>query len=148
MRLHMQVIDIIPSLYETVTPNDKIRVIKEVYAQKKIAHLMVVEENKLVGIVSIEDLYGFITGHWNDNSGTQLADVGLESKISSIMNTKIRTLNGRDCVAKAINTLCSTKLPCLPVVDDLNEPLGLLTYADIIQYLDSRLVVKVPRRIA
>ncbi|MFC1677084.1 CBS domain-containing protein [Planctomycetota bacterium] len=84
-----------------------------------IKRLPVLDDGKLVGIVTQTDLVRAMTSHY------------MWRNVSDIMNTNIDMINKSATITDAAKTMSSHKFSCV-IVADGNEPVGILTERDIL----------------
>lgn len=85
----------------------------------RISGLPVVEEDNLVGIVSLEDIV----------RAMQNNDLGAPT--SQYMTREVMTVAGYDSIVKAIRTFTEKQLGRLPVLDENHRLVGMITKGDI-----------------
>lgn len=116
----------------------------------RIRHLPVVENDKLVGIISDRDLRNAMPSCLGENESRSLA----ETPVSAIMKTDVITAHPLDFVEDAANTLFQKRIGCLPVVSG-DKLIGIITERDILHTLvemmgvsspTSRVEIQVPDR--
>lgn len=136
----------------TVSPDEKISAVIDLMKFNRIHRIPVVDaSDKLVGLIT----EGMIAA---DNSATSLSIYELNYLLSK---TEVRTvmvkhpiaINQNALMEQAADKLLAHDIGCLPVVDDDNQVVGILTQNDIFRaFLDmlawnkkgSRLIVRVP----
>jgi CBS domain-containing protein/anti-sigma regulatory factor (Ser/Thr protein kinase) len=91
----------------------------ELLRQEQISGSPVVSEGKLVGIVSLEDLIRSMIAH------------DLESSVSSYMTEEVITVNSFDPVVSAIEKFTKHGVGRLPVIDEQETLVGMITKGDI-----------------
>lgn len=64
-----------------------------------------------------------------------IADVDIEEKVTSVMESKFRRVNSNMSVREAAAMLSASELEALPVVDNDDELVGVVTYKDIVKDL-------------
>jgi acetoin utilization protein AcuB len=131
----------------SISPNIKLTEAYRLMIEKKIRHLPVVENRKLVGVVTDRDLRlatSLLTAHPFDPKTT----VGL------VMSHPVQTTNPNDPIELATQTMRELKIGCLPVIED-NRLVGIVTITDLLDALllltgihqpSGRLDVRLPNR--
>lgn len=104
---------------QTVTPETTMSAVLEIFRQKRISGAPVISGDKLVGLVSIEDLLKCL----------QKAD--LEAQTSNYMSTKLLTIHNTDPTIEALKLFVSSHYGRLPVIDTNGKLVGIITKGDI-----------------
>ena len=102
-----------------VTPETKMNDILEIFRKNRISGTPVVVDQKLAGVVSIEDLIRCL--QCND----------LSSPVSKYMSTKLLTTRSTDPVIEALKLFVSSHYGRLPVLDEQGQLAGIITKGDI-----------------
>jgi CBS domain-containing protein len=101
-----------------------------VAAREMVAHrigsVMVTEDAKLVGILTERDLLNKMVEHPFDPKQTSLG---------TLMRSEVVVLHSEDTVARAIHRMSQGGYRRLPIVDDRQRPVGLISVRDIVDYL-------------
>lgn len=129
----------------TIGTQESLQKVKQIYDNNSFHHLLVVEGGRLVGIVTDGDLYKLISSHVSKHSGEDIAIVALEARVSKIMNTNVVYMQEEENVMRAIHLFNEHHVSCLPVVNDALEPVGIVSWRDVMRYLESRVMDKVSR---
>lgn len=108
----------------TLTPSDTVAAAKEIFGGKRIHHVPVQENGKLVGLVTTYDL-------WKSTSDQEITD---DSKIETVMSKKVVKIGPDDKVGTAAEIFLDNRFHALPVVSDDNTLVGLVTTFDILRY--------------
>lgn len=103
----------------TVTPQTSMSDVLVLFRQTRISGAPVLDNNKLVGLVSIEDLLRCL----------QKSDLIAET--SHYMSTKLLTIKKNEPVIEALKQFTSSHYGRLPVVDDDGNLVGILTKGNI-----------------
>ena len=103
----------------TVTPETRMAQLKELLRTRKISGAPVLDQGKLVGIVSIEDLI------------KSLLDGKADIPVSERMTGRIITVQEEESVVEAIRKFAEYGVGRLPVVDARGQLAGILTGSDI-----------------
>lgn len=108
----------------TISPDDTMLDSKIIMKKKNISGIPVVEKDgTLVGIVSIVDVI------------LALDEVALDSKVGERMSKKVISLNENQEVSVALDYFRKFRYGRLPVVDDENKAIGIITPNDIVSRL-------------
>lgn len=103
----------------TVTPETQMSEVLELFRTKRISGAPVVENNILIGLISIEDLLRCL----------QKSD--LEAETGKYMSTKLLTIRNTDPVIEALKKFVSSHFGRMPVVDSNGKLTGIITKGDI-----------------
>lgn len=113
----------------TVSPQASMHDLKELLRLRRISGVPVVEDARLVGIISLEDLIKAL------ETGDMAAPVG------SKMTTGVETLYADELVVQAVNRMSRSGYGRFPVVDRSGKLVGILTRGEVIRGLLRRLEV-------
>lgn len=119
----------------TVSPSDRMSTIKDIFDTKKIHHVLVINQTKLVGIVSRED-YKQLARCTNTSSYTKLISESrlYNYRVEEVMTRDIATLESTERIGVALELFAKNLFSAIPIVDG-EELAGLLTTYDIIKSL-------------
>src|SRR5487761_1531242 len=97
----------------TVSMDDSLSTINEIFDRHGFHHVLVVEEGRLVGIVSDRDLLKALSPHLGTASETARDLASLNRRAHQIMSRKLITL-GRDAdIHDAIATFNRNRISCI-----------------------------------
>lgn len=118
----------------TVHMDDSLEIVREIFEASGFHHLLVVEDDKLVGVVSDRDYLKAISP-FIDSITERIRDrATLERKVHQIMTREVITLNASDTMVRAIELFNKHKISCLPVIDEQEKPIGIVSWRDIFRY--------------
>lgn len=123
----------------TLSPNQTIKDAFECFSNNKISGAPVVEQGKLVGIISESDLVkkvGDLTSILKE--GIKEAEEKLEIKIKEIMTKEVKFLGPEDTVWKAIKLMNKHDINRLPVMEK-ERLVGLVSRADLVSAISKEL---------
>lgn len=120
----------------TVEPDDTLETVKEIFDQLAFHHLPVVEDYRLVGVVSDRDLLKALSPHLGSAAETARDLATLKKRVHQVMNRSLVTLPVSAQLADAIRIFNREGVSCIPVVDEEQRPLGILTWRDVMRALD------------
>jgi acetoin utilization protein AcuB len=102
--------------------------------RERIRHLLVVDEDELVGVVTDRDLRRPDAPDGNVMSVQDMYLLGRDMKVADVMSTAVQTAGPDDLTAHAAKLMVENKINCLPVVRD-GEVVGILTSDDLLAAL-------------
>ena len=119
----------------TLKPEDTLDLANDVISLGRIRHLPVVEDGRLVGLLSERDLMGAAT--------TKLFGLKQRSKsallktvmIKDVMKKKVVTVKPETTIKETARLMKEKKIGCVPVVDEGNL-VGLVTTTDLLRYVE------------
>ena len=121
----------------TVSPDDLIDRVFFLLHYERIRHLPVVENNKVVGIVSDRDLYKVLGPRHRSKSIGEQKDGSLyviPRKVKTIMHRGVETITAKSRASKAASLMAEKKISSLPVIDEKDGTLiGIITSTDILR---------------
>jgi acetoin utilization protein AcuB len=120
----------------TVEPDDTLATVKEIFDQLKFHHLPVVEDYKLVGLLSDRDLLKALSPHLGSAAETARDLATLNKRVHQVMGRNPVTLPATATVWDAVRVFNRDGVACIPIVDDRHQPLGILTWRDVMGALD------------
>jgi len=120
----------------SVNPDDTIEIVRGKIADNQIHHIPVVEGNKVVGMISLSDIHK-MEHHFTqfnnpeaEASNTQLFSTMLAKEI---MTTPVVKVIESQTVRSAVDIFLNNKFHALPVVNQADELVGMVTTFDIIR---------------
>lgn len=108
----------------TVSPNDNLSLVKELLFQKKFQHIPVVEDEKLVGIITSYDLMKL------DMKFEEYPNI----KVESVMTKKVVTLEPNEKIGTVTQIFLRHLFHGVPIVDEHKILKGIVTTHDIMKY--------------
>lgn len=125
------VADIMTTQAKTVTPDVTLEQLAQVFERVSYHHIPVVSEGKLVGIISDRDINEpFIGTEAERNIDRDL----LQHTAADIMTKELVCADQDTDLDTASILLLENDISCLPVTDEEDHLLGLLTWKDLLQY--------------
>lgn len=131
----MTVAKIMSTPVVTVAMDDPLSHVKALFDKSGFHHLLVVEDGKLVGVISDRDLLRRISPYAGTIAETYRDNATLDHRAHQIMTRELVTLNINQRIADAVTTFNNHKISCIPVVDDDNKPLGIVSWRDVMRAL-------------
>jgi len=133
----MRVMDIMTSRPLTLRPSDTVRQAEEIMDEQKIRQLPVVNGTELLGIITDRDIRSFLGGHLL--SAPEERENAMNTEVGSVMTTKPITLEPDDGIEEAVELMIEEKVGGIPVVDEEEGLVGILTHVDILRCFLERL---------
>ena len=133
----MKVVDVMTKDLLTATPNETIGQADELMNANKIRQLPVVQARELVGIVTDRDIRSFLSGSLLDSP--EAREKALNTKIGEIMTTDPVTVSPEDDLQEAVELLIEEKFGGIPVVEQSEGLVGIVTYVDVLRCFLTRL---------
>jgi CBS domain-containing protein/anti-sigma regulatory factor (Ser/Thr protein kinase) len=115
----LKIREVMTAEIKTATPEMPLSKVLEILRINRISGLPVVEQDRLVGVVSLEDIVRALQK--ND----------LAAPTSQYMTREVITVVSYESIVKAIRTFTEIKLGRLPVVDENGNLVGMITKGDI-----------------
>jgi CBS domain-containing protein len=113
----------------TVSPDDRLMKANKIFDEKGFHHLLVVNENELVGILSKTDLLNYL---WNAMAAENIVKSS-DILIKDLMTHNPITIDCDDTIGLAADIFLSNKLHSLPVLDG-EELVGVITSYDLLKF--------------
>jgi CBS domain-containing protein len=109
----------------TVSPEDHLEKVKDIFSEKQIHHMPVVENDELVGLVTTSDLL------WLNEDFDSYKYI----KVARIMTKKLAVLEPADKIGTAAQVFLRNWFHALPIVKPGTKTLvGIVTSFDILYY--------------
>ena len=119
----------------TISMDDKLTKVQKIFEAHKFHHLLVVEDNDLIGIVSDRDLLKQLSPFIATQS-ERFQDLGtLNKHVHQIMTRKPITALKENTVQEAAELFVEENISCLPILSIEDEIIGLVTWKDILKKL-------------
>ena len=107
----------------TVAPSSSMRDVQKLMREKKISGVPVVDQGKLVGIISLDDII-------------RALDFGeIEKSVAEKMTSKVFTVSDHVSAVKAIDEMEKVGFGRLPVLDKDGTLAGIITHWDVVRKL-------------
>lgn len=118
----------------SVNLNDDLRTVKSILSNKNIRHVPVMDGDKLVGMVSKNDITRLSFGSMFDNQGDADEAVLDMLNIDQVMTHDVTSIDIDSTVKDAAEIFVTSHFNSLPVMKDGNI-VGIVTSTDIIRYM-------------
>ena len=115
-----------------LSPKDGLDFVEEVMGLGRVRHFPVLDDGKLVGIVSHRDLLAASLTRILDFEGTHRRSFLRSVEVGEVMSRDVRTVSPDTPLADVARTMLRHKIGCVMVIDDEQEPVGLVTESDLL----------------
>ncbi|MBN2161638.1 MAG: CBS domain-containing protein [Pontiellaceae bacterium] len=119
----------------TVEMDDTLHVVKTIFDHTRFHHLLVIENNRLKGVLSDRDLLKALSPNIGTAAELPRDSATLNKRVHQIMSRKPITLPPEATVEEAGQLMIAHRISCIPVVNALHEIRGILTWRDLLPEL-------------
>lgn len=117
----------------TVGMDDTLATIRDVFEHAPFHHIFVVEDDRLMGVISEPDLLRNLSPALGTASETQHDTATLHKRAHQIMTHSPLTGSAHMSVLEAAQRLLDRDVACLPIVDGSNRLEGVITWKDLLR---------------
>lgn len=133
----MKIVELMTKNPLVMTPGETVGQADELMTENRIRQLPVVEGSALLGIITDRDVRSFL-------ANSSLADPeerakALKTKVRDVMTADPLTLAPDDDLRDAVELLVEDKIGGIPVVDEAEGLVGIVTYVDVLRCFLNRL---------
>jgi CBS domain-containing protein len=119
----------------TLTPEDTLDLASDVISLGRIRHIPIMEDGRLVGILTERDLMGAAATEIFGLKHKQQSALFKSVLIKDVMKKKVVTVAPETKIKDAAHLMANKKIGCVPVVSD-GTLVGLVTTTDILRYVE------------
>jgi len=120
----------------TLKPDDTLDLASDIISLGRIRHIPVVEDGRLVGLLSERDLMGAAASHIFGLKQKSKSALLKSARIKDVMKKRVFTVKPETSIKEAAHLLAEKKIGCVPVVSD-GTLIGLVTTTDILRYVET-----------
>lgn len=122
----------------TVEMDDSLRVINGIFTHSKFHHLLVVENRRLMGIISDRDVLKAMSPFLDTLAERSRDTATLERKAHQIMTRELVAGTREMNIAEAVQLMLQERVSCLPVLSGDGQVEGIVTWKDLLTaYVDT-----------
>lgn len=132
----MRVEELMARKVETIGRNDDLHRAEEIMRDKRIRHLPVLEEGRLVGVLTQRDLFDAAMSNALGYGSKARSEFLRTVPVKEAMKDEVVTIGPKENATRAAELMLEHKIGCLPVVEG-GKLVGLVTETDLL-----RLIVK------
>ncbi len=118
----------------TLDRNETLDLAESIMNLGRIRHMPVVDDGKLVGVVSQRDLFRSALVTALGFSRKVTSSLVKTIKIKEVMTEKVITISPGSSIKDAARLMMDKKIGCLPVVDG-DRLIGMVTETDMLRYV-------------
>ncbi|QXC35641.1 MULTISPECIES: CBS domain-containing protein [Aeromonas] len=128
--LHIR--DIMTTRVATVSMDDRLGVIKDIFEQAHFRHLLVLEEEELVGVISDRDLFRAISPYLDSEAEMSRDTETLNRRAHQIMSRQLVTIAPNLPLRDGIKLMLEKNVSCLPVLEN-GALVGIISWKDFLK---------------
>jgi CBS domain-containing protein len=119
--------------FVTLQAADHLDLAEDVMNLGRIRHMPVLEDGRLVGIVSERDLLASSLSKSLEFGDRERRTFMKSVDVSEVMTGDVIYVEPSTPIREAARTMIRQRIGCLPVVDERGEPVGLITETDLLR---------------
>jgi CBS domain-containing protein len=119
----------------TLKPDDTLKLANDVISLGRIRHIPIVENGKLVGVLSERDMIGAAANRIFGLKHKTRSALLRTLLIKDIMKKRLLTIEPDTKIKDAARLMAAKKIGCLPVVSG-DALVGLITTTDVLRYVE------------
>ena len=122
---------IMTSRVVTIAMDDSLEVIRDIFKQVKFHHLIVVDGETVVGLISDRDYFKAISPYVDTLSETHRDRATLEKRAHQIMSPSPVTVERSCPIQEAARVMLNRSVSCLPITYSNGSMAGVVTWKDV-----------------
>ena len=130
----MLIKEIMTTRVATVSMDDRLSVIKEIFEQAHFRHLLVVEDEVLVGVISDRDLLRAISPYLDTDAEMNRDTETLNRRAHQIMSRHPITISPGLSLQDAAAIMLQQHVSCLPVLEN-GALVGIVSWKDLLKVM-------------
>lgn len=122
---------------QTVSPTDTMEEVRKIFELRGFHHIPVLEGSKLVGLVSYTDYLQLIRSIFDNVQEERVNEKVLNATVvRDVMTQNVLCLSQNDTAETALRIFKANQFHSLPIVDDQQHLVGILTTYDLMKVLE------------
>lgn len=130
----MEIKEIMTVAVHSVTPDSTLRELRNIFAEVKYHHLLVVDGDNLVGVISDRDVLRMSSPTLDRVSLNDQDEAMLNCPARDFMSTNMIKARPDTFIDAAAIMLLEKNISCLPVVNNDQSVAGIVTWKDMLKY--------------
>ncbi len=131
----MPVAEIMTKKLISVSPNETVRKMQELFNKFPIHHILVIDEGKLVGVIDDRSILKIISPYINTKFETEKDLLTVTRQAHQLMKINPTTILPTASIQEAARCLINNNVDLLPVVDNGNKAIGVLSWKDVMRFI-------------
>ena len=128
----MRVSQIMKPRVATVEMDDSMAMVRELFLAAPFHHLLVMEGEELVGILSDKDLYKALSPYLESPGENQRDRDTLSRRVHQVMSRDLVTISAEAALEEAASLMLEKGISCLPVLE-AGKLQGIITWRDLLK---------------
>lgn len=133
----MKVVEVMTRDPLSVLPGETVGKVEELMAEYNIRQIPVIEGRELVGIITDRDVRAHVSRSLGDTP--EAYEKARSARIRGLMTTDPTSIAPDDDLREAIELLIEEKFGAIPVVDEAEGLVGIVSYVDVLRCFLDRL---------
>ena len=117
----------------TIEMDDSLEVVRDIFKKVRFHHLLVVDNDRLVGIISDRDMLKAVSPFVGTMSETTRDRATLNKRAHQIMSHHPVTVRSSCTLQEAAELMLARGVSCLPITTVGGEVLGIVTWKDVLR---------------
>jgi len=135
IQIDVLVKDIMTTHVHTVAMDDSMQKVKDLFDRERCHHAIVLAANRVFGVVSDRDILKVVSPFVGNVAMERAQDVNtMKKRVHQIMSRDLVTIGPEKTVVAAAEMMLSEGVSSLPVVDEYQSLLGIVTKKDIVKW--------------
>lgn len=135
----MSVNDIMTKRVVSVKQTDSLHTISALFEATGFHHLLVLDGAVLTGIISDRDLLKIMSPFIGTSMERAIDAAIMERQALQIMTKSIVVVRSGATITSAISLFNKHKISCLPVINRNKEPVGIISWRDVMRYMEDKI---------
>ncbi|MBA6335784.1 CBS domain-containing protein [Colwellia sp. BRX8-7] len=119
----------------TLELDDDLSKAKAIFDLHSIHHILILCDKQLVGVVTDRDIYKHLSPTIGTKNETPRDHSMLQKKLHLIMKRDLTTAKEEVSLNDAVLMFHDNHLSCLPIVNDEMQPIGIISWRDILKVI-------------
>ncbi|GAA0821700.1 CBS domain-containing protein [Colwellia asteriadis] len=120
----------------TLNLDDDLNKARDVFNQHSIHHILILnDEEELAGVITDRDLFKNISPTIGTRNESHKDVILAHKKIHQIMSRTLVCGQTEQSISEAVLLFHDNHVSCLPIIDEQNKPVGIITWRDILKVI-------------